>query len=804
MVGHITYEVGSVFEKEDCSECICKLGGVSHCTPKHCAPCKEGVTTSIPTTTTEKPSVCPIVQCQPGYKKVIEEPAKKQTGKNVFLSPLLNAPGSTKKKAAYAGIKSAFKTKHPAFARPEARQEVVEELICPQISCEIDKPPSNLKKVKDQCPPAICQPNFIAVYRDNTDPKSKSCPKYSCYPKPPPDAVCYVTGRTFNTFDNTEFKYDICNHVIGRDLDQDEWDVALKKNCSRTCSRDLAIRHDQHEIILRADFSIKYDGYEYTIEQIKNIGAQNKGFSITHLGSILLFTSNRYGFWIVWTSDGNVKFGVVHKLANKVDGLCGYFNNNPEDDKRKPDGSQARTTADFGSSHHSLSANHPESSLHSWALDKEQPVWCEARACPIHIQNKAWEICNKVKYEKQKVLKAANHTWQDGPCRDCKCSLTSLGNYQPTCSATECPKVETHEDYADYELALVPLHNRCCPKVRRTACKLNGKKHPVGDEWYEDKDFCKKYHCVESAKVRLETSTINCNEKECKAGYEYKSPSPEAKECCGKCVQVACVVDDVVRPVGDKWTSDDYCTNYFCQNSNGSLQVEAVKIECPSISKEDLSDFVYESYTIGETSPSPDGDKCKTITCVKKPHKDELVKQVSVESCKKDCSKGWEYKESETQCCGECVQTSCVVSDELKKPGETWQSDDGCVTYSCDNLELCSPQPIQLEKTVHLIEVSRMPYGKCVNEEPIRHFTECIGTCHSSTFFNMKTGMHESVCSCCQATEFHSLDVELECADGYKWKKKVAVPSKCDCVACGEGSPYLSDATTKPNFLELA
>ncbi|ENN82808.1 hypothetical protein YQE_00825, partial [Dendroctonus ponderosae] len=527
MVGHITYEVGSVFEKEDCSECICKLGGVSHCTPKHCAPCKEdahasrvqktpfcaplvtfasippfgamacrtvlmmnfgvnpssssGVTTSIPTTTTEKPSVCPIVQCQPGYKKVIEEPAKKQTGKNVFLSPLLNAPGkisilplrrwveprlsgSTKKKAAYAGIKSAFKTKHPAFARPEARQEVVEELICPQISCEIDKPPSNLKKVKDQCPPAICQPNFIAVYRDNTDPKSKSCPKYSCYPKPPPDAVCYVTGRTFNTFDNTEFKYDICNHVIGRDLDQDEWDVALKKNCSRTCSRDLAIRHDQHEIILRADFSIKYDGYEYTIEQIKNIGAQNKGFSITHLGSILLFTSNRYGFWIVWTSEGNVKFGVVHKLANKVDGLCGYFNNNPEDDKRKPDGSQARTTADFGNSHHSLSANHPESSLHSWALDKEQPVWCESRACPIHIQNKAWEICNKVKEQPLgqcgKVMDIEAFVSR---CLDttCACMERSEGNHtaseQCRCQAMQtfaidCLSTDSSIDLSDWRM----------------------------------------------------------------------------------------------------------------------------------------------------------------------------------------------------------------------------------------------------------------------------------------------------------------------------------------------------------------
>lgn len=61
-----------------------------------------------------------------------------------------------------------------------------------------------------------------------------------------------------------------------------------------------------------------------------------------------VYSPFRYGFWIVWNKLGNLRFGVVHKLVHKVDGLCGYFSDDPEDDKRKPDGSLARTTAEFG------------------------------------------------------------------------------------------------------------------------------------------------------------------------------------------------------------------------------------------------------------------------------------------------------------------------------------------------------------------------------------------------------------------------------------------------------------------------
>lgn len=130
------------------------------------------------------------------------------------------------------------------------------------------------------------------------------------------------------------------------------------------------------------DLSISYNGYKYTAAQAKNLNNQNKAFTVSQLGNTLLFLSNRYGFWVIWNTLENIKFGVVHKLVEKVDGLCGFFNDNPEDDKRKPDGSLAKTTVEFGD---------------SWALSNDQTTICKAKTCPLHIQNKAWEMCNKVK-----------------------------------------------------------------------------------------------------------------------------------------------------------------------------------------------------------------------------------------------------------------------------------------------------------------------------------------------------------------------------------------------------------------------
>lgn len=89
------------------------------------------------------------------------------------------------------------------------------------------------------------------------------------------------------------------------------------------------------------------------------------------------------------------------------------------------------------------------------------------------------------------------------------------------------------------------------------------------------------------------------------------------------------------------------------------IQVQAVVVNCPIIAEETLKDFVFETtpvvgeccdkhvqtackvgekvYKVGETWPSPDGDKCKSCTCVKTEEK--LAKQELIQTCKKDCSK---------------------------------------------------------------------------------------------------------------------------------------------------------------------
>lgn len=127
--------------------------------------------------------------------------------------------------------------------------------------------------------------------------------------------------------------------------------------------------------------SVEFDGYKYSISQTKKIGSNSHFFSISRLGNTLLFVSEQYGFWVIWDKQGNIKLGVSSKLLKKVDGLCGYYNGKPDDDKRKPDGTEARTTAEFGD---------------SW-LQNEGKMQCDAGGCPPEIQNKAWDMCNQVK-----------------------------------------------------------------------------------------------------------------------------------------------------------------------------------------------------------------------------------------------------------------------------------------------------------------------------------------------------------------------------------------------------------------------
>lgn len=76
----------------------------------------------------------------------------------------------------------------------------------------------------------------------------------------------------------------------------------------------------------------------------------------------------------------------------------------------------------------------------------------------------------------------------------------------------------------------------------------------------------------DSSGVQTLTKVQECNTV-CDEGYKYKASDDIGINCCGTCVQVACIVNGMLKNVGEQWYSDDRCVAYFCAFSNGNVRL---------------------------------------------------------------------------------------------------------------------------------------------------------------------------------------------------------------------------------------
>lgn len=273
------------------------------------------------------------------------------------------------------------------------------------------------------------------------------CIKYKCEPKPQSDAVCNVTGRIFNTFDGIEYKLDICNHLLARDLYTKNWTISrefvtksifhferfsiiffcnfnffffsVKQNCSAgnfICTKEVIINDIVCgvKIILFTDLTLELDGYHFTVDQLqKSPYSKMKTFVLSKVGNSIIFVSHLQGFWVRFDTNGDVKIGVSTNYATKVDGLCGFFNGNPVDDKRMPNGTNVLSTVDFGD---------------SWLNDGTSITQCTPHVCSQEIQDVAWKMCESIKDEVfASCAKAVNIDHVQSRCLEtaCDCLKTS-------------------------------------------------------------------------------------------------------------------------------------------------------------------------------------------------------------------------------------------------------------------------------------------------------------------------------------------------------------------------------------------
>lgn len=258
----------------------------------------------------------------------------------------------------------------------------------------------------------------------------------------------------------------------------------MRRNCSAgnfACTKEVLIDDIVCgvKIILHTDLTLQLDGYHFTVDQLQRSPySKMKTFVLSKVGKSIIFVSHLQGFWVRFDSIGDVKIGVSTKYATKVDGLCGYMNQDPTDDKRTPNGTNVMSSVDFGD---------------SWLNGDAKIAHCTPHVCSQETQEIAWKMCESIKDEVfapcgQAInidhvlsrcletdcdcLKASATTQLDGPKKSkCKCSI--LESFVAECmAADESIHLDTwrsrHECLATCPAPLV--HNDCFRRRCEPSC----------------------------------------------------------------------------------------------------------------------------------------------------------------------------------------------------------------------------------------------------------------------------------------------------------------------------------------------
>ncbi|XP_016076738.1 PREDICTED: mucin-5B, partial [Miniopterus natalensis] len=153
------------------------------------------------------------------------------------------------------------------------------------------------------------------------------------------------------------------------------------------------------------------------------------------------------------------------------------------------------------------------------------------------------------------------------------------------CNTTTCPK-NPPECGPGEELAQIQEEGSCCPTFicRPKLCTYNGIIYGIGAT-FPGAIPCHTCTCLSAD---TQDPTVQCEEDTCNTtcpqGSEY---STVAGQCCGECVQTACLTPDgwLVQP-NQTWVNSlvDNCTEYHCQVENGVHVLIPRPPSCPDVS----------------------------------------------------------------------------------------------------------------------------------------------------------------------------------------------------------------------------
>uniref|UniRef100_A0AC11C8L5 Uncharacterized protein n=1 Tax=Ovis aries TaxID=9940 RepID=A0AC11C8L5_SHEEP len=155
--------------------------------------------------------------------------------------------------------------------------------------------------------------------------------------------------------------------------------------------------------------------------------------------------------------------------------------------------------------------------------------------------------------------------------------------YRCACDIRHCPEPEacpkgSHAVQTYREAA-------CCPAYSCSECP--GSAVPGA---MVSSSLCEKCWCELPGGASSDTFSINCETQicgtSCPLGFKYQA---RAGQCCGECVQVACVINTSNSSVhlfypGESWSDPgDHCISHECERHQDGLVVVTTKKACPPL-----------------------------------------------------------------------------------------------------------------------------------------------------------------------------------------------------------------------------